>query len=208
MPIPSAPTARFPSGLRSVTLDAGDIIVRVHRKIHGPIFFGPASGSPPEGRFDAPAGQYRLLYAAQRLEGAFVETVLRRAANRIIRRAFVEERTWTPLRLQRPLVLAKIMDEGLLFHGVDASISAGSDYAPSRALALALHEDFPALDGLAYRSRHNNGEICFALFDRVLPTDLVAMHGQHFEDDRARTDQLMRLHGAVFDTSLPIPPKL
>ncbi|WP_234836216.1 RES family NAD+ phosphorylase [Sinorhizobium meliloti] len=155
-------------------------------------------------RFDAPAGQYRLLYVAQRLEGAFVETVLRRPANRIVRRAFVEERMWTPLRLHRQLVLAKLMDEGLLFHGVDASISAGADYAPSRALALALHEDYPDLDGLAYRSRHNNGEVCYALFDRVLSSDLVTLPGQRFEDDPARTDQLMRLHGAVFDTSLPI----
>ncbi|WP_234840029.1 RES family NAD+ phosphorylase [Sinorhizobium meliloti] len=137
-------------------------------------------------------------------EGAFVETVLRRPANRIVRRAFVEERMWTPLRLHRQLVLAKLMDEGLLFHGVDASISAGADYAPSRALALALHEDYPDLDGLAYRSRHNNGEVCYALFDRVLSSDLVTLPGQRFEDDPARTDQLMRLHGAVFDTSLPI----
>lgn len=207
MAVLSAPTVRFPSGLRSITLDAGGIIVRVHRKIHGPIFFGPTPGNPPEGRFDAPAGQYRLLYAAQRLEGAFVETVLRRPANRIVRRAFVEERMWTPLRLHRSLTVAKIMDEGLLFHGVDALISAGVDYAPSRALALALYQDFPGLDGLAYRSRHNNGEVCFSLFDRVLPSDLVAMPGQGFVDEQSRTDQLMRLHGAVFDTSPPIPPK-
>ena len=137
MTIPSAPTARFPSGLRSVTLETGDIVIRVHRKLHGPVFFGPPSGSAAVSRFDAPAGQFRTLCAAQRLEGAFVETVLHRPANRIIRRAFVDERMWSPLRLQRPLVLAKIMDEGLLFHGVDASITAVDDYAPSRALALA-----------------------------------------------------------------------
>lgn len=125
MPAYTAPTARFPSGLRIAALDAGDVVVRVHQKIHGAIFFGPAPGATPQGRFDAPAGQYRLLYVAQRLEGAFVETVLRRPANRIVRRAFVEERMWTPLRLHRQLVLAKLMDEGLLFHGVDASISAG-----------------------------------------------------------------------------------
>ncbi len=129
MPTSTAPTARFPSGLRITALDAGDVVVRIHQKIHGAIFFGPASGATPQGRFDAPAGQYRLLYAAQRLEGAFVETVLRRPANRIVRRAFVDERMWTPLRMQRQLVLAKLMDEGLLFHGVDASISAGADYA-------------------------------------------------------------------------------
>ena len=120
MPGFNAPTARFPSGLRVTALDPGDVIVRVHREAHGAIFFGPAAGVAPQGRFDAPSGQFRLLYAAQRLEGAFVETVLRRPANRIVRRAFVEQRMWTPLRLQRQIVLAKLMDEGLLFHGVDA----------------------------------------------------------------------------------------
>ncbi|WFU06813.1 RES domain-containing protein (plasmid) [Rhizobium sp. CB3171] len=99
MPTFSAPTARFPSALRITALDAGDVVVRVHQKIHSAVFFGPPPGASPQGRFDAPAGQYRLLYAAQRLEGAFVETVLRRPANRIVRRAFVEERMWTPLRL-------------------------------------------------------------------------------------------------------------
>ena len=37
------------------------------------------------------------------------------------------ERQWTPIRIERQLTLAKIMDEGLLFHGVDASVSASDD---------------------------------------------------------------------------------
>jgi len=131
VPIPSAPTSRFQSGLRSTILETGEIIVRVHRKLQGAVFFGPEPGSSPQNRFDAPAGQFRVLYAAQRLEGAFVETVLRRPGNRVVKRAFVEDRMWTPLRLQRRLVLAKIMDEGLLYHGVDASISATDDTGPS-----------------------------------------------------------------------------
>ena len=130
-------------------------------------FIGPGIGKPSQNRFDAPSSEYQILYAAQRLEGAFVETLLRRPTHRIVRRAFIEERMWTPLRLERTLTLAKIMDEGLLFHGVDASVSATDDYAPSRKLALELYQDFSTLDGLAYRSRHNNGEICYALFDRV-----------------------------------------
>jgi hypothetical protein len=71
-------------------------------------------------------------------------------------------------------------------------------------LALALHNDFPALEGLAYRSRHNNGEICYALFDRVLSSDLVALPSHRFEDNRSRVDELVRLHGAVLDTSAAI----
>lgn len=185
-------------------LDAGEIIVRIHRKGQGAVFFGPPAGRPAQNRFDAPAGEYGVLYAARRLEGAFVETLLRRSSGRIVRRDFIEQRQWTPLRLVRPVILAKIMDEGLLFHGVDASVSASDDYGPSRTLALNLFNDFPAVEGLAYRSRHNNGEICYALFDRVPPADLAELPGHLFEDNRTRVDELIRLHGAILDTSGPI----
>jgi hypothetical protein len=204
LPTSFPPTARFPAGLLSIQLDAGEIIVRIHRKGHGAVFFGPSAGRPPQGRFDALGGEYGILYAARRLEGAFVETLLRRPSGRIVRRDFIEERQWTPIRLERPLILAKIMDEGLLFHGVDASVSASDDYGPSRALALDLYNDFPSLEGLAYRSRHNNGEICYALFDRVLSADLVELPSHLFEDNRTRVEELIRLHGAVLDTSAPI----
>jgi len=43
----------------------------IHRKGQGPVFFGPAAGRAPQNRFDAPAGEYGVLYAAQRLEVAF-----------------------------------------------------------------------------------------------------------------------------------------
>jgi hypothetical protein len=201
LPPSFAPTARFPAGLLPERLDAGDVIVRVHREGQGAIFFGPETGRPSQNRFDAPNGEYRVLYAAERLEGAFVETVLRQPAHRIVRRAFIDERMWSPLRLNRAMILAKIMDEGLLFHGVDASVSSSDNYGPSRTLALQLYQDFPDLDGLAYRSRHNNGEVCYVFFDRVLSTDFTQMAGQCFRDHRKRTEDLVRLHGAVLDTS-------
>ncbi|WP_297104233.1 RES family NAD+ phosphorylase [uncultured Devosia sp.] len=204
MPASFPPTSRFPSGLLAAQLDAGEIVVRIHRKGQGAIFFGPAAGGPPQNRFDAPAGEYGVLYAARRLEGAFVETLLRRPAGRIVRRAYIEERQWTPIRIERQLTLAKIMDEGLLFHGVDASVSASDDYGPSRALALDLFNDFPSLDGLAYRSRHNNGEICYALFDRVASRDLAELPSHLFENNRTRVDELMGLHGAILDDSAPV----
>jgi RES domain len=201
VPVVFEPTSRFPAGLLAVELPAGEIVVRVHQQNKAAVFFGPKAGFPPQNRFDAPRSEYRTLYAAERLEGAFVESVLRRPAGRILRRGYVEERVWTPLRLVRTARLAKLLDEGLQFHRVDASVSAVDDYAEARSLALALYTDFPKLDGLTYRSRFNNGEICFAFFDRLLPTDLMAMPQQRFDAHPERVDELMALHGAVFDTS-------
>jgi RES domain len=197
-----ASSGRFPAGLLTDVLPAGNFIVRAHKADKGPIFFGPPTGSPPENRFDAPGGEYRVLYGAERLEGAFAETVLRKRT-RIVRRAYVEERAWSALRLDRPLIVAKVYDEGLLRHGVDAGMIAADDYTESRELALALFRESLTLDGIAYRSRVNNGELCYALFDRVPITALTRTRTEEFTKIPARVDELMRLHGAVFDTSAP-----
>jgi hypothetical protein len=132
--------------------------------------------------------------------------VLRKPAERIVARAYVDERVWSGVTVRRALRLAKLRDEGLHWHGTDAAISASNDYTTSRRLALALHTAFPDLDGVAYRARHNNGEICYALFDRVSAADLVPSPPQHLAEHRAEVDQLMDLHGALFDTDAPVPP--
>ena len=71
----------------------------------------------------------------------------------------------------------------------------------SRQLALDLYQSFPTIDGLAYRSRYNNGQICYALFDRVDLSDLVAAGTVNFDEHPSIVDSLMTLYGAVFDTS-------
>ena len=193
---------RFANGVLPLDVPQGAEFVRVHRQSDGPVFFGPAPGRPPSNRFDAPSGQFRTLYGAIALPGAFVETVLRRPG-RILRRIEADGRAATRLQTQRPLQLAKIMDEGLQWHGVHAGEISIDDYGPSRQLALDLFEAFPAIDGLAYRSRFNNGQVCFALFDRVSTADLSATGRMDLDKHPAVVDDLMRVYGAVFDTSPP-----
>jgi hypothetical protein len=121
-----------------------------------------------------------------------------------LRRAYVHERVWTTFHAKRPLTLAKIYDEGLQIHGIDAGLISADDYAESRNLALDFYQSFPTLDGLAYRSRYNNGEICYALFDRVEVTDLLVLNTNRFDENPIRVKQLMSLYRAVFDTSLHV----
>lgn len=185
----------------AIVLPAGALIVRVHHIARDPVFFGPSPGSRPGNRFDAPNGEYRVLYASERLEGAFVETILRRPRNRILRPAFVDERAWSALRLERPVYLAKVFDEGLQAFGVDAGEVGSEDYALSRALALRIYTAFPYLHGLAYRSRYNNGEICYGIFNRVSSGDLTIVQSQRFKSDGSTVRRLMALHRALFDTS-------
>jgi hypothetical protein len=172
-------------------LPEGSTLVRVHHLARGALWFGPPPGVPPQHRFDATGGEYRTLYCAARLAGAFVESTLRKPAGRIVARAFLEERGWSELTTRRPLRLAKLRDEGLHWHGTDAAIIASHDYREARIMASLIYTAFPEADGIAYRARHNNGEVCYALFDRVLAADLVAGLPQRFAERRAMVDELM-----------------
>ena len=200
----SIPPRTFPNGCRALGIETGFKMVRIHDRDHQPIWFGPKPGLPPAYRFDAPNSEYRTLYAAATLTGAFVETVLRKA-NRIVSRAYVDQRRWSVLQTERPLNLAQMFGDGLIYHGVTADISAGDDYRRSQALARDLYTTFSEIDGIAYRARHNNDEYCFALFDRVAPDQLTAVEDHAFSDHAAEIDRVMAAHGAVWDGSPAIP---
>ena len=147
------------------------------------------------------------MYAAAAIDGAFAETILHgRIQSQIVSRAFVELRAWTELTLQRPLALMKLYDDGLFWHRTDAGISAADDYGAPRQLAVDAFQQCPDLDGLTYRSRHNNGELCYALFDRVATADLSEGPIHLLRDHSAEIDILMAKYGAVYDTSGPVPP--
>ncbi|MBZ5763038.1 RES family NAD+ phosphorylase [Rhizobium sp. VS19-DR104.2] len=202
---PIGPIAPTNTRLLTLTLPAHSSFVRIHQVKDGPVWFGPSPGSPPAYRFDAPAGQYRTLYAAEFLEGAFAETILRRA-RRIISRDYVELRQWSILSATRDLTLLKLFDEGLVFHGVTADICTGDDYTNAQRFGGELHGHYPEIDGIAYRARHNNGQICYALYDRVLPSQVDVVEARKFSDERAVTDELMRKHNASWDPMAPLPP--
>ncbi len=207
VPRPTMPTASFPNGIKSERLAAGATILRIHQKDYGPIWFGPNPGDRPANRFDAPGGEYRVMYAAENLDGAFVEAILHgKTRNKILTRAFVGQRAWSSLRAQRDLVLVKLYDDGLLWHGTDAAVSASDDYTTPRRIALALYAEYGEADGLAYRARHDNGQICYALFDRVRASDVVPGPPALFQDCAAQIAALMEKYGAVFDDSPAVSP--
>jgi hypothetical protein len=102
--------------------------------------------------------------------------------------------------------LMKLYDDGLFWHRVDANISAAPDYAKSREIALAAFQTDTNLDGLIYRSRPDNGELCFALFSRVAAADLSPGPPFLLSNKKHIRDSLMAKYGAVYDTSPPVPP--
>jgi len=130
----------------------------------------------PRYRFDAPAGEFGVLYAAFDLGTAFAETVLRTTPQEIpageeplltyeelARRRVVQLRSVTGGRALR---LVKLYDEGLAAAKVDNRIAADDDYATTRLWAKAFHDHPEKVDGIAYLSRFVGTRRSVVLFDR------------------------------------------
>jgi hypothetical protein len=159
------PSEPLEGALPITIVAAGSKWWRVHRTARPPVFFGPAPGQPPTYRFDAPDGEFRVLYVGQSLSAAFVETLLRNPRIPFIERSELEERSVAVLNNENELKLVDVRGGGLSHIGVDNRLATGSyDVAGRWALALWRHADTP--DGILYRSKHDPNHICAAIFDR------------------------------------------
>ena len=127
-------------------------------------------------RFDAPAAEFGVLYAAFDLATAFAETVLRTVPQEIpageeplltyeelSRRRVVH---LAPVARGRPLRLIKLYDEGLAAAKVDNRIATVDDYATTRIWAKAFWTHPIKADGVVYLSRFMGGRRSVVLFDR------------------------------------------
>jgi hypothetical protein len=158
----SLPIIAIPSGTR---------VFRIHRLGHGAVFFSPpvdpATGErqPPTYRFDSAFGAFGVLYAAEQFEGAFVETILRNPQLTFVSQNYVTLRGVTELACSRELRLVDMHGRGLSRIGTTNALSTGP-YAPCRAWSDYLYFHRARPDGMAYMSRHNPLQICYAIFER------------------------------------------
>ena len=77
------------------------------------------------------------------------------------------ERMVSTVLLNRPLRLLKLTGEGLLGIGADVGTISGT-HALSRDWSRVVHDHpAPSFDGILYRSRHDDEQLCIALFDRA-----------------------------------------
>ena len=135
---------------------------RVHRTALGPLHFGKSGSN----RFDAPAGEFGVLYLARHEAGAFVETFGHATGIRVLDTTELATRALSRVEASRPLRLIDLRGKGLARLGADAELLSG-DYGLSQAWALALYNHPTAADGIVYRARHDPDQFCAALFDRA-----------------------------------------
>jgi len=154
---------------------------RIHRVVHGAIHFGRGHAY----RFDAPAGEFGVLYVARTERGAFIETFGHDTGIRVLDHKELEVRALSRVDVVKPLRLVDLRGPGLARLGADGELLTGS-YALSQAWALALHEHPSRPDGIAYRARHDPDQVCAALFERARPSITTTTLGA-FSDARLAT---------------------
>jgi hypothetical protein len=139
----------------------GTIFIRIHRAEFCALFFG-ASG---DNRFDDPEGHYGVCYAARSLQGAFAETCLRDVGASLVPMSRLATRLVTEIKVAGELRLVELHGTGLARLGATATVTSGT-YDISQPWSRALYRHRAEVDGVIYRSNHDNSELCVALFDR------------------------------------------
>ncbi len=145
-----------------IVLDAGASLHRFFPKQYGPIFFDRTRS----GRLNAPDESYGVLYTAQNAQGAFAETFLRTPERRMLDPVLLAQKAYVRLTVVRRFRLIEMDRTGLAALGATASVIHGDppyDNAQAWSRALKAHPRGP--DGIAYTSRHDPGQLCYALFE-------------------------------------------
>lgn len=145
-------------------LPAGASLHRFHAAAYGPIFFDTGLGS----RFNAPDGTYGTLYSACDRRGAFAETFLRSVGSTSLSESFIENKAYASFSLLRPLRAVRMRGHGLSPVGATASVcSQPPPYDIPQAWSKALYDHPEQPDAILYGSRHDDDQLCLAIFDRA-----------------------------------------
>ncbi|WP_052182864.1 RES family NAD+ phosphorylase [Rhizobium sp. YS-1r] len=166
-------------------IDKGTRLVRIHRSELDPIFFGSSGGN----RFDDPTRQYGVCYLARTIEGAFAETCLRSVGARFVALTFLEARSFCEIEVTAPLRLVSVHGPGLAQIGATGIVTSGP-HSVAQQWSSVIHDHPAGADGITYRSNHDNGELCVAMFERARDR-LAAIGSTPMLSNRARLGELL-----------------
>jgi hypothetical protein len=118
-----------------------------------------------KGRFDSPAQGYGILYVGADVYASWIECYGRTHGAKGVSESALRQRNLYAIDSQRELVFADVTGNGLVKMGADARLSSGS-YVVAREWAQAIYDHPQAVDGIRYRSRHDDERYCYGIFDR------------------------------------------
>jgi hypothetical protein len=163
---------------------------RIHAGGSRALYFGRERKS----RFDAPAGEYGVLYVGEDAHTAFVETFGRETGIDAVTRSALRRAALSTMASRRPLRLIDLAATGGLARiGADGRLCTG-DHAISRRWSKALYVHPSKPDGILYPARHDLARWAVALFDRAR-RDLVVESTTLLSDPK-----LARLLADILDT--------
>lgn len=141
----------------------GGPLFRMHPASREPIYFGHA----PRNRFDAPAGEFGVLYCAEDEWGAFIETFGQVTGISSVTVTSLVKNPLARIELDRPLTVVDFTASGGLARvGADARVCTG-DRALSQRWSLSIWRHPLQVDGIAYGCRHDPPRVAVAVFDRA-----------------------------------------
>ena len=134
--------------------------LRIHRLEHDPLFFGTTGSS----RFDDPLHRYGVLYAAETLDGAFIETFGRSPGVNSVRQHQLMARFVALIDATPPVSLVDLTGPGLAQLGATASLTSGPHAIAQRwSRALWSHPSQPDCSS----ARHDPSCVSVAIFSRA-----------------------------------------
>ncbi len=139
------------------------MLYRFYAASRDPIFFDPSTA----GRLNAPDRSYGVLYAAEAPNGAFAETFLRQPGRQLIPNDLLAKKSFARLQCE-DLKLIQLTGPGLAAIGATAEVTHGGlpyDVPQIWSAVLRAHPCNP--DGIAYTARHDDAQICYAIFDHA-----------------------------------------
>jgi hypothetical protein len=188
-----APHPEPPSDLRARKLPLRSVEgpwVRLHSCRRSARFFGKTGLN----RFDAPAGEYGILYAGEDDFCAFVETFGDPLDLHVVSRSDLRGRCMTKVTPRRALRLVDLTAEGLRKLNADERLATGDDYGVCRRWARGLWDHPARPDGLVYRARHDPSKESVGIFDRA-DRVLRFRRLRTLVDDEARLAQILDHYG-------------
>jgi hypothetical protein len=119
-----------------------------------------------KGRFDSPAQGYGILYVGADIHASWIECYGRSHGAKGVSELALKQRNLYTIDSSHPLVFADLTGASLVKIGADARLSSGA-YTVARIWAQAIYEHPQEVDGIRYRSRHDDERYCYGIFDRV-----------------------------------------